>query len=60
VVSVLGLGQILRERVKAGIAQARKRGKLHGRPPSVVHYRAEVQKLYATGLSKSAIARGFP
>ena len=49
--------EILRERVKAGIAQARKRGKPHGRPPSVAHYGAEVQKLYAAGLSKSAIAR---
>ena len=49
--------EILRERVKAGIAQARKRGKPHGRPSSVAHYGAEVQKLYAAGLSKSAIAR---
>ena len=49
--------EILRERVKAGIAQARKRGKPHGRPPSVAHYGPEVQKLYAAGLSKSAIAR---
>src|SRR5215831_8040684 len=29
--------EILRERVKAGIAQARKRGTRHGRPPTVVH-----------------------
>ena len=29
---------ILRERVKAGIAQARKRGTRHGRPPTVAHH----------------------
>jgi putative DNA-invertase from lambdoid prophage Rac len=49
--------EILRERVKAGIAQARRRGQRHGRPPSIVHYAGAVQQLYATGLSKSAIAR---
>jgi putative DNA-invertase from lambdoid prophage Rac len=48
---------ILRERVKAGIAQARQRGTRHGRPPSVAHRAADVQHLAATGLSKSAIAR---
>src|SRR5688500_10209397 len=48
---------ILRERVKAGIAQARKRGQRHGRPPTVAHRAGEVRQLYAEGLSKSAIAR---
>ena len=48
---------ILRERVKAGIAQARQRGRRHGRPPSVTHRAVDVQHLAATGLSKSAIAR---
>jgi DNA invertase Pin-like site-specific DNA recombinase len=48
---------ILRERVKAGIAQARRRGARHGRPPSVAHRAADVQHLFTTGLSKSAIAR---
>ena len=48
---------ILRERVKAGIAQARKRGTRHGRPPTVAHHAATVRDLAATGLSKSAIAR---
>jgi len=47
----------LRERVKAGIAQARKRGIPHGRPPTVAHHAAAVQRLAAAGLSKSAIAR---
>jgi len=49
--------EILRERVKAGIAQARKRGTPHGRPPTVAHHSAAVQQLGATGLSQSAIAR---
>ena len=49
--------EILRERVKAGIAQARKRGTPHGRPPTVAHHAAAVRELEAAGLSKSAIAR---
>ena len=48
---------ILRERVKAGIAEARRRGTQHGRPPSVAHRTEDVQHLAAAGLSKSAIAR---
>jgi DNA invertase Pin-like site-specific DNA recombinase len=49
--------EILRERVKAGIAQARRQGKRHGRPPSVAHRAPDVQRLATTGLSQSAIAR---
>jgi putative DNA-invertase from lambdoid prophage Rac len=49
--------EILRERVKAGIAQARKRGTRHGRPPTVAHHAAAVQQLAAAGCSRSAIAR---
>jgi DNA invertase Pin-like site-specific DNA recombinase len=49
--------EILRERVKAGIAQARRHGKRHGRPPSVAHRALDVQCLAATGLSQVAIAR---
>jgi putative DNA-invertase from lambdoid prophage Rac len=48
---------ILRERVKAGITEARRRGTRHGRPPTVAHQADEVRQLYARGLSKSAIAR---
>ena len=48
---------ILRERVKAGIAQARKRGQRHGRPPIAAHHADTVRQLFATGQSKSAIAR---
>jgi putative DNA-invertase from lambdoid prophage Rac len=49
--------EVLRERVKASIAQARKRGKQHGRPPTVAHHAAPVRQLFAAGHSKSAIAR---
>jgi putative DNA-invertase from lambdoid prophage Rac len=48
---------ILRERVKAGIAEARRRGARHGRPPTVAHQGEAVRQLAADGLSKSAIAR---
>ena len=48
---------LLRERVKAGIAEARRRGTRHGRPPTVAHQAEEVRQLYAEGLRKSAIAR---
>jgi DNA invertase Pin-like site-specific DNA recombinase len=49
--------EILRERVKAGIAQARRHGKRHGRPPTVAHRAPDVQRLAAAGLSQAAIAR---
>jgi len=49
--------EILRERVKAGMAQARQRGTPHGRPPTVAHPVAAVRQLDAAGLSQSAIAR---
>lgn len=48
---------ILRERVKAGIAEARRRGTRHGRPPTVAHQGEAVRQLAADGLSKSAITR---
>jgi putative DNA-invertase from lambdoid prophage Rac len=47
---------ILREWVKAGIVQARKRGTRHGRPPTVARHADTVRQLSATGLSKSTIA----
>src|SRR5271156_4795864 len=49
--------EILRERVRAGLAHARLNGKRLGRPPSVVHRGVEVRKLYGKGISKSEIAR---
>ena len=49
--------EILRERVRAGIAQARKEGRPHGRPKSAGLKEKEVRKLYARGISKAEIAR---
>jgi putative DNA-invertase from lambdoid prophage Rac len=48
---------ILRDRVKAGIAQARKDGRPQGRPVTVAGKAQEIKKLAGKGLSKSAIAR---
>jgi DNA invertase Pin-like site-specific DNA recombinase len=48
---------ILRERVRAGLAHARQQGKQLGRPPSVAHNAAEVRTLCQQGISKSEIAR---
>jgi len=48
---------ILRERVKAGIAHARKEGRPHGRPNTAQQKAAEVRKLHRQGLNKSEIAR---
>src|SRR3954451_24231596 len=43
---------ILRDRVKAGIAQARKEGRPHGWPPTVTKHAAEVKRLAREGMSK--------
>jgi putative DNA-invertase from lambdoid prophage Rac len=48
---------ILRDRVKAGIAQARKEGRPHGRPPTVTKYIPQVRALARERLSKSEISR---
>jgi DNA invertase Pin-like site-specific DNA recombinase len=48
---------LLRERVSAGIAQARKEGRPHGRPRTVARHQAKVKQLFASGVSKSEIAR---
>jgi putative DNA-invertase from lambdoid prophage Rac len=49
--------EILRERVRAGLAHARQNGKRLGRPPSAAHQADQVRRLYRAGLSKSEIAR---
>ena len=49
--------EILRERVRAGIAQARKQGKPHGRPRSAARKQAQVRQLFTQGVSKAEIAR---
>jgi DNA invertase Pin-like site-specific DNA recombinase len=49
--------EIIRERVKAGLAQARAAGRILGRPRSAAKNAAEVRALFAQGLSQSEIAR---
>jgi putative DNA-invertase from lambdoid prophage Rac len=48
--------KIIRERVKAGLANARRRGKKLGRPRTMVD-RERAHELAAQGLSRRAIAR---
>jgi DNA invertase Pin-like site-specific DNA recombinase len=48
---------ILRERVRAGIAANRKRGNPHGRPATVQAQSSKIKKLFAEGLSKREIAK---
>lgn len=48
---------LLRERVKAGIAHSREQGKPHGRPKTAGHKVGDVIKLYHQGQNKSQIAR---
>ena len=48
---------MIRERVKAGIAQARAEGKKHGRPQTAATKKVEVKRLYKEGWNKSRIAR---
>lgn len=50
---------IIRERVKAGIANAREKGNPHGRPQTGAKKKDEVKRLYKSGkgLNKSEIAR---
>ena len=49
--------EILRERVRAGIAQARKEGRPHGRPRTASLKAAEILRLKAERVSHSEIAR---
>ena len=48
---------MIRERVKAGISQARSEGRPHGRPKTASLKAAQVKKLYRKGWNKSRIAR---
>lgn len=48
---------ILRERVKAGIAHSRANGKTHGRPATASLLSDEIKKLDKNGLNNSEIAR---
>ena len=49
--------EILRERTRAGLAQARQNGKRRGRPTTARLHTDQVRKLYRSGMSKSEIAR---
>ncbi len=49
--------EIIRERVRAGIMNARLEGRPHGRPPSAALKEKEVKKLHAKGHSQAEIAR---
>jgi DNA invertase Pin-like site-specific DNA recombinase len=48
---------LIRERIKAGITDARKRGKAHGRPRAKTNDAAAIRTLAQQGLSQAAIAR---
>jgi putative DNA-invertase from lambdoid prophage Rac len=48
---------ILRERVRAGLAEARLKGQQLGRPLSAALHADRVRKLYRSGVSKAEIAR---
>lgn len=48
---------MIRERIKAGISQAKAKGKPHGRPRTARKHEAKIKRLYAEGHTKSAIAR---
>jgi putative DNA-invertase from lambdoid prophage Rac len=49
--------EILRERVRAGLAHAQQNGKKLGRPITAGLHGGQVRKLYRAGISKSEIAR---
>jgi putative DNA-invertase from lambdoid prophage Rac len=49
--------EILRERVRAGLAQARQNGQRLGRPVTAALHADQIRKLYRAGLSKAEIAR---
>ena len=48
---------LLGERVRAGLAEARLKGQRLGRPTSAARKTADVRKLFRQGISKSEIAR---
>jgi len=49
--------EILRERVRAGLAHARQNGKRLGRPATAAAHAGEVQQLFRKGVAKAEIAR---
>src|SRR6202789_1422824 len=49
--------EILRERIRAGIVEARLKGKHLGRPVTVGKQACQIRKLHRAGISKAEIAR---
>jgi putative DNA-invertase from lambdoid prophage Rac len=49
--------EILQERTRAGLENARQNGKRLGRPATAALHSAQIRKLFRAGLSKSEIAR---
>jgi DNA invertase Pin-like site-specific DNA recombinase len=49
--------EILRERVRAGLAHAQQNGKKLGRPTTAARHTAEVRELHRDGVTKAEIAR---
>src|SRR5436309_5672764 len=49
--------EVLRERTRAGLAQARRNGNRLGRPETAARHADEIRKLHLAGISKSEIAR---
>jgi putative DNA-invertase from lambdoid prophage Rac len=49
--------EILRERIRAGIAEAKLKGKPFGRPPTAANKTGQIRNLYRAGVSKAEIAR---
>jgi DNA invertase Pin-like site-specific DNA recombinase len=49
--------EVLRERTRAGLAEARQNGKRLGRPETAARHADEIRKLHWAGISKSEIAR---
>lgn len=48
---------MIRERVKAGIANAREKGKPHGRPQTAALKIAQIRELKLDGMNNSQIAK---
>ncbi|MEO6563693.1 MAG: hypothetical protein ABIN99_11715 [Nitrosospira sp.] len=49
---------ILHDRVRAGIAAARKAGKAHGRPVTIQKYLPEIRRLHAAGTARGRLPNG--
>jgi putative DNA-invertase from lambdoid prophage Rac len=48
---------MLKERIKAGIAQAKQKGRPHGRPRTALRHKEKIKSLSGEGMTKAAIAR---